>query len=55
MLGLGSWDTALAFWLCIISAIGCVAYGFINWNNTGTPDTISIDDVLPDGSCDDDR
>ncbi len=50
MLGLGSWDTALAFWLCILSAGLCVAYGLIKWNDAGTPDTISIEDVLPDGS-----
>jgi hypothetical protein len=57
MLGLGSWEAALAFWLCILSAIGCVAYGYINWNNNGTPDTVSIDDLLPDstsGDCGDD-
>lgn len=54
MLGLGSWDTALAFWLCIGSAVLCVGYGLAKWNDSGTPDTIAIDDVLPD-SIDDDR
>jgi len=49
MLGLGSWDTALAYWLCIGCALGCVAYGLLKWNDAGVPDTVSIDDILPDG------
>lgn len=49
MLGLGSWDTALAVWMCIGSAVLCVAYGLLKWNDAGVPDTVSIDDILPDG------
>jgi len=35
MLGLGSVEIALAFWLSIAATILCVVYGIVNWNNTG--------------------
>ncbi|WP_407681394.1 symporter small accessory protein [Pseudodesulfovibrio profundus] len=39
MLGLGSVEIALAFWLSIASALLCVVYGIVNWNNTGKSDS----------------
>lgn len=35
MLGFGSVEIALAFWLSIASTILCVVYGIVNWNNKG--------------------
>lgn len=35
MLGLGSLEIALAFWLSIGAAVLCVVYGIVNWNETG--------------------
>ncbi len=35
MLGLGSFEMALAYILCIVASVICVIYGIINWNNTG--------------------
>ncbi len=35
MLGLGSMEIALAFWLSIGSTVLCVIYGIVNWNNSG--------------------
>ncbi|MFH1915197.1 MAG: symporter small accessory protein [Pseudomonadota bacterium] len=35
MMGLGSVEIALAFWLSIGSAVLCVVYGIVNWNNKG--------------------
>lgn len=35
MLGFGSVEIALAFWLSIASAVLCVVYGIVNWNKTG--------------------
>jgi len=43
LLGLGSIETALPYWLCILSTIGCVAYGIKNWNNSGEPDTVTAE------------
>ena len=43
MLGLGSWDIALAFWLCILSSAGCVVYGILKWNDKGEPDKVRIE------------
>lgn len=40
MIGLGSLTTALAFWLSLASAAGCVLYGIWKWNDNGTPDTV---------------
>ncbi|MCG8530786.1 MAG: hypothetical protein MI749_08990 [Desulfovibrionales bacterium] len=50
LLGLGSLETALPYWLCIISTIGCVVYGIINWNNAGTPDTVTIESLMQDST-----
>ena len=36
MLGFGSVEIALAFWLSIGSTVLCVIYGIVNWNKTGT-------------------
>lgn len=35
MLGFGSVEIALAFWLSIASTILCVVYGIVKWNETG--------------------
>lgn len=35
MLGLGSVEIALAFWLSIGATALCVVYGILNWNNRG--------------------
>lgn len=35
MLGFGSVEIALAFWLSIASTAVCVIYGIVNWNKTG--------------------
>lgn len=50
LLGLGSIETALPYWLCIISTIGCVIYGIVNWNNAGTPDTIGIESLIQENT-----
>lgn len=42
MLGLGSIEIATVFWLCLLSSLGCVAYGIINWNNKGKPDATAL-------------
>jgi len=36
MLGFGSMEIALAFWLSLGSTALCVIYGIVNWNNKGT-------------------
>ncbi|WP_277872925.1 symporter small accessory protein [Pseudodesulfovibrio cashew] len=35
MLGFGSVEIALAFWLSIASTLLCVVYGIVNWNKGG--------------------
>jgi hypothetical protein len=35
MLGLGSVEIALAFWLSVAATALCVVYGIVNWNNKG--------------------
>ncbi len=35
MLGMGSGEMALAYWLSILSAVFCVAWGALNWNRGG--------------------
>ncbi|WP_343219545.1 symporter small accessory protein [Pseudodesulfovibrio sp. JC047] len=35
MLGFGSIEIALAFWLSIGATVLCVVYGIVNWNNSG--------------------
>jgi uncharacterized OsmC-like protein len=42
MLGLGSVEIAAVFWLCLLSSLGCVAYGILNWNNKGKPDVTTL-------------
>lgn len=39
MLGFGSVEIALAFWLSIGATLLCVVYGIVNWNNSGDPTT----------------
>ena len=46
MLGLGSLETALAFWLCIVATLICIIYGAINWNKEGTPDKVKSEKVV---------
>jgi len=45
MLGLGGGEMALAYWLCILSALGCVVYGLVNWNR-GSPDVTDLKEDL---------
>lgn len=35
MLGMGSGEMALAWWLSVLSAAFCVVWGAINWNRGG--------------------
>lgn len=42
MLGLGSVEIAVVFWLCLLSSLGCVVYGILNWNNKGKPDVTAL-------------
>lgn len=35
MLGFGSIEIALAFWLSIGATAVCVVYGIVNWNKSG--------------------
>lgn len=42
MLGLGSVEIAAVFWLCLLSSLGCVAYGILNWNKKGKPDATAL-------------
>lgn len=42
ILGLGSVEIAAVFWLCILSSLGCVVYGIVNWNCKGKPDTTTL-------------
>ncbi|WP_324292101.1 symporter small accessory protein [uncultured Pseudodesulfovibrio sp.] len=35
MLGFGSVEIALAFWMSIGATVLCVVYGIVNWNNSG--------------------
>lgn len=40
MLGLGSVEIALAFWLVILSSLLCIGYGVIKWNSGGEEDAV---------------
>lgn len=40
MLGLGSVEIALAFWLVIFGAAVCIGYGGVKWNQDGRADTV---------------
>ncbi|WP_022660794.1 symporter small accessory protein [Paucidesulfovibrio longus] len=40
MLGLGSAEIALAFWLVIASALLCIGYGVAKWNSGGQEDAV---------------
>ncbi|MEF2145176.1 MAG: symporter small accessory protein [Desulfovibrionaceae bacterium] len=40
MLGLGSTEIAIAFWLVIICSAVCVGYGALNWNRGGEEDVV---------------
>jgi len=44
MFGLNDFWIGLAFGLCLISTIGCIVYGFINWNKGGENEDTSNDD-----------
>ncbi|WP_348771052.1 symporter small accessory protein [Pseudodesulfovibrio sp. zrk46] len=35
MLGFGSMEIALAYWLSIGATVLCVVYGIVNWNESG--------------------
>ena len=50
LLGLGSIETALPYWLCLISTIGCIVYGVLNWNNAGEPDTVTVESIVQDSA-----
>ncbi|WP_338325281.1 symporter small accessory protein [Pseudodesulfovibrio senegalensis] len=47
MLGLGSVEIALVYWLCLAATALCVVYGIVNWNERGS-DAVSssTDEVL---------
>lgn len=48
MLGLGSLEAALAFWLCLAATLLCVVYGAANWNKEGKPDRVKTErTVIP--------
>jgi len=50
MLGLGSLEAALAFWLCLAATLLCVVYGAANWNKEGKPDRVKTErTVIPGG------
>ena len=38
MLGMGSAEMALAYWLSILAALFCVVWGLLNWNKGGEDD-----------------
>jgi len=38
MIGLGSGEMALVYWLCIAASILCIIYGVANWNKEGRID-----------------
>ncbi len=40
MLGLGSLEMALAYWLCLIGGAFCVWWGWRNWNAPSEPDRL---------------
>ena len=50
LLGLGSIETALPYWLCLISTAGCVLYGILNWNNAGEPDAEPVQVIAQDSA-----
>ena len=44
MIGMGSVEMALVYWLCIAASVLCVAYGVINWNQDGLQDKVTEED-----------
>lgn len=51
MLGLGSLEAALAFWLSLFAACSCIVWGLWNWNEKGAPDSgplPGLDDDQPE-------
>lgn len=46
MLGLGSVEIALVYWLCLAAAALCVVYGIVNWNERGSDTTHSNPDEM---------
>ncbi|MBU1248417.1 MAG: hypothetical protein KKB70_06955 [Proteobacteria bacterium] len=44
MLGLGSFEIALAFWLTIGISLFCVGYGIVKWNDDGKVDKVGPSD-----------
>ncbi len=44
LLGFGSGEIALAYWLCILCSLVCVVYGIVKWNDHGTSDKVSSQD-----------
>lgn len=39
LLGMGSVEIALAFWLSVGASVLCLVYGLINWNRGGETDS----------------
>lgn len=44
MLGLPDVWISLVYFLCILSAVACVAYGFTNWNKGGDNEILEIEE-----------
>ena len=44
MIGLGSTEIALVFWLCIAASVLCVVYGIVKWNESGLVDKVTEED-----------
>lgn len=42
MLGFGSVEVALAYWLCLAASAFCIIFGCLNWNKKGEPDKIKL-------------
>lgn len=47
MIGLGSVELAVVFWLVIISSLWCIGYGILNWNKGGEADSVGPLDEKP--------
>ena len=46
VLGFGSVEIALAYVLCLLATVLCVAYGAANWNAQGEPDRVKVKKII---------
>ncbi len=44
MIGMGSAEMALVFWLCIGASALCLIYGIAKWNEDGLTDKVTDED-----------